>query len=140
MGRLTEEQKARQKAWAQANRERTRAAGRKYALANPEKVKASREKYLRNNPHARKDSVLRARYGISLDQRDAMLLHQGGCAICGSANSGSNRDWQTDHDHSTGKVRGILCINCNTLLGLARDNIKTLRAAIEYLLASRISG
>ena len=38
-----------------------------------------------------------------------------------------------DHEHSTGVVRGLLCTNCNTMLGHAKDNPDTLRAGIDYL-------
>ena len=80
-----------------------------------------------------KSRMLKYRYGITLAERDAMLAAQGYvCAICGTDNPGKG-DWHTDHCHSSGRVRGILCNNCNKLLGHARDNTDTLRNAIEYL-------
>lgn len=71
-----------------------------------------------------------------------MLDAQGGaCAICRSPKSGGDRMFNVDHDHaccptkySCGAcVRGLLCTACNHLLGNARDNIDTLRSAIDYL-------
>jgi hypothetical protein len=90
-------------------------------------------------------------YGITPEQFDAMLEAQGGaCKICRSATSGvKGRTWHIDHDHSCcdwnprdtgvalcGKcVRGILCVNCNTGLGMFRDSPEALEAAAEYLRA-----
>lgn len=61
------------------------------------------------------------RYGITESDYNAMLEKQGGvCAICKERADG-NRTWTKklaiDHDHSTGKVRGLLCFRCNTRLG-----------------------
>jgi hypothetical protein len=73
------------------------------------------------------------RYGITHEDRDALLARQGGCcAICKSTEPPS-RGWHIDHDHATGEVRGILCNKCNTGLGLFKENVKTFHAAIDYL-------
>jgi hypothetical protein len=77
----------------------------------------------------------RARYGISEADYQAMLARQGGvCAICRRK---SKRRLEIDHCHKTGKVRGLLCGNCNTALGRCHDDPDILRAAIAYLEASR---
>lgn len=58
-----------------------------------------------------------------------MIETQGGtCAICVSATP-----THLDHDHETGRIRGVLCIPCNNGLGLFRDNPAALRRAAEYL-------
>lgn len=120
------------KAWHERNPEYKKG----WVSNNKDRNRASQQKYYRKNPDARKNTVLKNRYGITLAERDAMLMQQGGCAVCGSGNSGTYKDWQTDHSHQTGKVRGILCIQCNIMLGAARDSIQTLSAAIAYLRAS----
>lgn len=69
-----------------------------------------------------------------------MLTQQGGrCGICASAEAGptKNRVFRVDHDHATGKVRGLLCVHCNSLLGYARDSVPNLVAAIGYLEKNR---
>lgn len=72
-----------------------------------------------------------------------MLAEQGGaCGICGGSelweNHRTRRDgWHIDHDHSTGKVRGVLCPPCNLMIGYARDNPAVLAAAINYLARSQ---
>jgi hypothetical protein len=79
-------------------------------------------------------------YGLSLEEYDEMVERQGGvCAICGKpetaqdVNSGTNRRLSVDHCHKTNEVRGLLCSKCNTGLGLFKDDITSLRSAINYL-------
>ena len=63
-----------------------------------------------------------------------MLAAQDGkCAICGTTSTGNRKAFHVDHDHKTGKVRGLLCSNCNTGIGNLRDDIGLLNRAIEYL-------
>jgi hypothetical protein len=54
------------------------------------------------------------------------------CAICGKTFSIIAKP-RVDHDHRTGKVRGLLFNNCNVILGLANDDISVLKKAIDYL-------
>jgi len=78
-----------------------------------------------------KNRRLIEKYGISLKQRNELFEKQGGvCAICKNTPKGS---LHTDHSHSTGVVRGILCNKCNMALGLLKDNTEFLMNAIEYL-------
>lgn len=96
--------------------------------------KATRRAWAKANPDKVKSGKLRDSYGITLDEWRALFITQGSCcAICGTTTLPENTSWSTDHCHRTGKVRGILCGHCNRLLGFARDNIETLRAAIAYL-------
>ena len=77
---------------------------------------------------------LRLKYGIVMDDYNKMFAGQGGCCvICGRHQSELKKSLAVDHDHGTGKVRSLLCIQCNGLLGLARDNVEILKAAISYL-------
>jgi hypothetical protein len=71
-------------------------------------------------------------YGISVEEYDDMLESQGGgCYICGIGPVGRALD--IDHDHRTGKVRGLLCSNHNRALGLLGDDPDLLLAAHTYL-------
>ncbi len=74
-------------------------------------------------------------YGLTQEQVLAGLrAHGGRCCVCLSENSGDKRGrWHVDHDHVTGKPRGVLCHHCNLMMGHARDNPDTLRRAIRYL-------
>lgn len=81
---------------------------------------------------ARRRTDLRKNYGITFEQYDAMFANQNGvCAICGSA--GGKKKLHVDHCHTTGKIRGLLCINCNHGLGHFKDNEKLMLEAIKYL-------
>lgn len=66
---------------------------------------------------ARRDRTLQRRYGITAEEYDALLSAQGGrCAMCKRPHRGRGR-LAVDHDHATGRVRGLLCFHCNTMLG-----------------------
>lgn len=79
------------------------------------------------------------KYGITFEQRDAMLAEQGGvCAICERAYPGGRWDeWHVDHCHETGAIRGILCNDCNAGLGILGDDPVRLRRAADYLEEAR---
>lgn len=66
----------------------------------------------------RMDRWYRSQYGVSWEQYHLILEEQGGgCALCGCGPDVQLRRMHLDHDHSTGKVRGVLCTGCNTFLG-----------------------
>lgn len=76
---------------------------------------------------------LKRGYGITEAQYDEMVASQDGkCRICRSACKTGQR-LSVDHCHKTGKVRGLLCKNCNNAIGLFKDDPELLRRAIEYL-------
>lgn len=81
----------------------------------------------------RKGYRLIARYGITYDEKELILTEQNHlCAICGKRLKDSINSY-VDHDHKTGKIRGILCNNCNSVLGFSNDDKSILFWAIEYL-------
>ena len=70
-------------------------------------------------------------YGLTEEEYSNMILSQNNiCAIC---NKSSHKTLHIDHNHITGKVRGLLCSNCNMAIGLLQDDIESLTRAIEYL-------
>jgi hypothetical protein len=80
---------------------------------------------------------LKKHYAMTPAQwEDRFVAQAGRCAICGCA---SDKRLQVDHDHVTGRVRGLLCGDCNVGLGRFHDNVSWLRSAIVYLLP-RIGG
>ena len=102
--------------------------------------KCSRTK--RSHHMASRKHSLWKNYGLTLDQYDQMLVEQGGaCLICRSVEpwgfvekpKRAKEFFCVDHDHKTGKVRGLLCQPCNTGLGNFNDDTGSLRAAIKYL-------
>lgn len=85
----------------------------------------------------RRASELR-RYGITPEEYDALLAKQGGkCGNpgCGSTTSGhkTHKHFSVDHDHATGRIRGLLCHLCNLGIGLFKDSPERLQGAIAYL-------
>ncbi len=82
-----------------------------------------------------KNTYLKSKYGISLEDYEAMVAEQGGgCAICKQGPRGKRySSLVVDHCHDTGIVRGLLCDHCNRGLGLFGDNPETLEAAALYL-------
>lgn len=102
---------------------------KKYYIDNPEKYKiTNRKKYLKKQ------------YGLTIEDVDIMLKNQNyKCAICGreillhGSSVDKNKIAHVDHNHETGKVRGLLCNDCNRGIGLLKDNPLFLVNAIKYL-------
>lgn len=96
-------------------------------------VECKREADRSSNIKAGKKYRVKRGYNLTLEQVEVMSSSQNyKCAICDDPFQ-STHYTQIDHCHDTGKVRGLLCINCNWLLGKSRDNPKLLRAAADYL-------
>lgn len=78
---------------------------------------------------------LKRKYGLTEAGYVAMLEAQGyGCAICDAPAEGERyQRLNVDHDHTTGRVRGLLCLNCNHMIGKAGDSPERLRRGISYL-------
>jgi len=106
------------------------ASARRWRAANPHK---EFERYW-NNPQGERERHLVRKYGISQADYDRMLTAQnGGCAICHKT---QERAFDVDHNHQTGEVRGLLCTNCNRMVGHAGDDAERLEAAAAYLRSS----
>lgn len=89
----------------------------------------------RNNKEWKRNHYFITKYSISSKDYDKMFEEQSGkCAICFQTPEETHRKMlYVDHNHITGKVRGLLCHHCNTSLGLAKDSIATLTKMIDYL-------
>ena len=80
-----------------------------------------------------------ARYGMSLDEMLAYVdAHNGLCDVCGKPDETHRKATWTnkltfDHDHVSGKLRGMLCSRCNIAIGSVEDNPETLYALAEYI-------
>lgn len=108
--------------YREKNRERINAYARQYRAANRNNVREYHRDWSR-----------RRKYGMSTAEWESMFDAQGRrCAICKSLVP-KGPYWATDHCHSTGKVRGILCNACNVGIGQMEDNAANLRLAAEYV-------
>lgn len=86
--------------------------------------------YAKRTQHERR---LRSVYGMTpKDYEDMLEMQNNKCAVCGSERTAKKR-LVVDHDHTTGKVRKLLCDTCNRALGLFKDNPDVLQKASEYL-------
>jgi len=94
--------------------------------------------YRRSDPILEKERYLLSRFEISMQDYNNMLSAQGGvCAICKQPEThkrnGKVKALAVDHHHGTGKVRGLLCSDCNTGIGKLKDSPDVLQSAIDYL-------
>ena len=131
---LSEEEKKkrrkdRDKQWYNDNIE----YAREYRREHYKKNKESRSMQMRAYHFKRK-------YGITLEEYYAMLEQQNNkCAICGNEETSKRRDTlrllSVDHDHVTGKVRGLLCNGCNQLIGYFKEDISLLYSAMQGMIA-----
>lgn len=112
--------------WHKNNREKSRAATRAWRQRNLEKSRElARISTRRLN--------MKKKYGVTPEQYEVALeLQNHRCAICRKEKEGI-REWAIDHCHTTKRFRGILCHQCNTALGLVKDNVETLQLMINYL-------
>ncbi|KKL81777.1 hypothetical protein LCGC14_1991340 [marine sediment metagenome] len=114
-----------------------RAQNAAYREAHPEQIKETMRKHaakaIAADPLWYRRKNLQRLYGITLEDYERMLKEQGGgCAICGVAPKKLSH--AVDHNHKTGKVRGILCHMCNRGLAFFRDKPERLTEAAAYLL------
>lgn len=94
----------------------------RWKRANPSRVSAVKRR-----------SHLRNRYGLSeQDYADMFRSQRGRCAVCRQPENHPKRKLAVDHDHKTGKVRGLLCMTCNTLLGFLEKEGRMARL-LKYL-------
>ena len=93
--------------------------------------KTRAKQYRVENPHRRRHAELKARYGLTPDQYDAMLVSQNNaCAVCKCE---FIKTPHVDHCHDSGKVRGLLCFNCNRAIGHFQNDPSIMVNAIKYL-------
>jgi hypothetical protein len=118
-----EQKRARDRAYYAAHKEQKRAACAKWHATHREHCRAFNRRW-----------KLKREYGISPEDFSRMLAAQNGrCAICRAPTPGANGAFRIDHDHATGKVRGLLCHGCNVALGLFKESPRVLDEAAKYL-------
>ena len=119
-------------------RERKRVLMARQRAQDPEKFKARSREWNRTHPDRRakynKESTLKSKYGISLDDYNRLYKAQGGCcAICQcpahDRRNAFRKYFCVDHDHESNAVRGLLCSRCNAVI----EDAKFYGAGLEYL-------
>ncbi len=147
---------AAQKEYRHNNKDKIAARSREYRLRNKDKIKEYRKNnrqqrlvyaktYRDNNKGTRqewnknnKDKIeadrIKARYGITVDERDDMRKEQHyRCFICGAHENTLTLGLCIDHDHETNQVRGLLCSKCNSGIGMLKDDPELLQNGIDWL-------
>lgn len=107
---------------------------REWARKNKKRHQENYNRWRKNNlEHANDLDRLRS-YGLPKGRYKQILkIQKGCCAICKTNSPAPKKTFCVDHCHKTGKVRGLLCHRCNTMIGHAKDNIQTLKNAIDFL-------
>jgi len=128
------------KQWQQNNPEKALRLKRLYRERHPDRVRVqvqtAHQKYGRQRYQpGRWRRLLMRKYGITEQEYLGMLERQGGvCAICKNGQScGDRQNLYVDHCHQTNRVRGLLCMKCNTVLGMLGDDTSVLVKAVRYL-------
>lgn len=131
-----EEIRIRDRIYRAVHREKIKARARAYYAAHLEKMRAKTRTYqaAHRGKHNDDNRIYRLlHYGLSQVAFDDLLNNQdGACAICRKADW-NGRGPNIDHDHTTGKIRGLLCGHCNSALGLIKDDLNIAQAMVDYL-------
>ena len=131
----------RQNEYCKNNKDKIRQRDTRYRRNNSEKITITRHKYnVKNEMQIREHSWRKQSIIFTCEEYELLLAKQGGvCVICGKAETAFDtrqnvlRKLSVDHDHATGRVRGLLCQRCNQGLGHFRDDIDLMQSAILYL-------
>lgn len=112
--------------------------GKSYAKhckkCNHKRVEIWRKASPDKNIRTKRKYKIKAKYGISIDDYNAMFLEQNGCCIiCGLHQSQLPQTLGVDHNHITGEVRGLLCRRCNVGIGFFDDDTARMTKAVKYL-------
>lgn len=118
---------------AYKDKEKANKNARKWYAKNRVKVAAKTRDYQKRHPEKDIERHLKANHGITFAVYNDMLIGQGGvCKICKKPCK-HRRRLSVDHDHATGKIRGLLCHLCNAILGMCSDSPEILETAVKYL-------
>lgn len=111
--------------------------------------KIRRQKYMKewrkNNPtnitkHARRKYFLKYKYGLTPDDFNRMMKEQDSCCFICKDKFNSIRATRIDHCHTTGKIRNILCMKCNLILGFIKEDILIAQKIVEYIRTHKGAG
>ncbi len=117
------------------DREAERAYSRRWRQRNLESVRRRERLYRTKNAAELRAKTRQRATGYTAEEYRAAFVSQGGrCKLCGETPRGP---LHADHSHQSGEKRGLLCVRCNTGLGLFRDNPVLLARAVQYVEAAR---
>ena len=128
---------ARGKVYTAMHRENIKVRHKAYCISHQEESRAKSAAHGKIYRATHKEHLRwldkKLRYGLSRADFDTLLEKQGGaCAVCKKADW-NGRGPMVDHNHETGKVRGLLCVKCNVSVGMVNDDPKIAQALTDYL-------
>jgi len=116
------------------NKNEINAKRKQQRIDNPEEVRAKAKSYynpITNKENGWKNAGIKnmsyEKYLLMLDKQSNL------CDICGKHQNEFKRNFDVDHNHDTGKARGLLCTPCNSGMGKLKDSVEMLERAIKYL-------
>jgi len=116
------------------NSEKYKEKTKKWSEENQEAVKKYRREYYLKNKSKSQELHLKNTYNLTIDDYNKIFDEQKGCCkICEKHQSEFKAKLAVDHCHQTGKIRGLLCNNCNRGLGHLKDSVLLLKKAIKYI-------
>lgn len=125
---------ARQKRYRTKYPEKQREYVKRYRAKYPEKCRKMQKRYQAKHREERRGWRMKYNYGLPLEDYNRMFAKQNGCCkICGKHQSGFKKRLFVDHDHKTGRIRGLLCFKCNAGIGNFDDDAVRMSDAIKYL-------
>jgi len=107
---------------------------RKYRRKHKDKSILYNKEYWKNNKKRLSAYMKFYHYGVTPEDYDKLYKKQNGCcALCGRHQSELTKTLCIDHDHKTGKIRGLLCLSCNRGVGYLQDDAELCLKAYQYL-------
>lgn len=89
--------------------------------------------YYLADPNKHRNLLLQKRYGISLEEyHNLYKLQEGKCAICKTSSEEFSKNLSVDHNHTTGEVRGLLCVYCNNIVGIYENHKDTVEKYLDF--------
>lgn len=122
-----------------ASREKTREyyySGNRYKEVQKRKkeLQELKDRFLEYGVRWKTLSYFKQTYNITIEEYLQLIIDcDNKCIVCNTSFKDNTKNRHVDHDHATGKVRGILCGNCNIALGLLKDNPNTISNLLDYI-------
>lgn len=142
MSNVREQTRLRVAKWRSRNPEKAKEiaskATQKWRESNPDAVREYHRNYRKKNREVLVAKDRQRKFGITHQDYAKLFQNQDGlCAICKQPETatrlGKVKSLAVDHDHKTGRIRGLLCSDCNTGIGKLKDDPEILQSAIQYL-------
>ena len=125
--------------WRGNNPEKRKEQKQRHYEKHKDRIDQRAKDWYYNNKDRHTSSALLRKYGITLDQYNLMRAQQNYCcAICNDQEDSVEKKMFVDHNHTTGKIRKLLCTKCNVGIGMLKDSPDIMERAAKYLRESNV--